>query len=71
MQFEWTHEDRYRSNDGKGPMVARILCATATTVKLEQWNEKRPDGRRTRFELPLKFFCSRKCGWAPVTNGEL
>lgn len=69
MQFEWTHKDRYRSNDGKGPLVARILCATDTTVKLERWNEKRPDSRRTTFELPLKFFCSRLCGWR-ADNGR-
>jgi hypothetical protein len=68
MKFEWDQNDRYRSNDGDGPLVARILCATNKAVTMERWTPKSPR-RRTRFELPLKFFTSPRCGWRRV-GGE-
>ncbi len=61
MRFDWGNEDRWRSNYGKGPLIARVLCATDKTVKLERWHEH--GSRRIRFDLPLKFFLSKKCGW--------
>lgn len=61
MDFEWSREDRYRSNGGRGPLTARILCATNKTVTMERW----ADGAKhvTRFELPIKFLSSPTCGW--------
>lgn len=72
MQFEWSHEDRYLSNNGRGPMMARVLCATDKIVKLEKWNTKSKNPRRESFPLSLKFFTSPRCGWkkaAPHSNG--
>lgn len=68
MRFEWDQNDRYISNHGTGPMIARILCATDKTVTMERWLRAHPEGRRTRFELPIKFLRSPSCGWT-VTNG--
>jgi hypothetical protein len=61
LKFEWDHDARYRSNDGKGPLTARILCATTDEVTMERWSNEH--GKRTRFTLPLKFFLSPRCGW--------
>lgn len=69
MSFEWNQEDRYISNHGAGPMVARILCATDKTVTMERWMKMRPEGRRTRFELPTGFLRSPSCGWT-LSNGQ-
>ncbi len=64
MKFEWDQNDRYVSNNGSGPLLARILCATSKTVTMERW---RVDGKKVhRFELPLKFFLSDRCGWKRV-----
>lgn len=62
-RFEWSHEDRYLSNNGKGPLVARIVCATDKEVTIQHWNIRNPDGRRRKAVLSLSFFRSRKCGW--------
>jgi hypothetical protein len=67
MRFEWDQNDRYLSNDGKGPLTARILCVTQDTVKLERWNKSRIRGH-VRFELPLKFFVSPRCGWKRIEH---
>ena len=64
MQLDWSQEDRYRSNDGIGPLTARILCASNTEVKMERWN--RNWRKAVRFVLPLKFFLSPRCGWKLV-----
>lgn len=64
-KFEWSHEDQYRSNDGRGPLTARILCVSFDKVTMERFGPK--GGRRTRFELPLKFFLSPRCGWKVST----
>jgi hypothetical protein len=70
MRFEWDQNDRYRSNNGVGPLLARILCVTDKTVKMERWPEK--GAGRTRFELSIKFFRSPRCGWrhTEVMSGE-
>jgi hypothetical protein len=65
MDFDWDQNDRYLSNFGEGPLRARILCATDKTVKMERW---KGSGRRVRFELPLKFFQSERCGWRKVES---
>jgi hypothetical protein len=73
MQFEWSHEDRYMSNDGRGPLMARILCATEKIVTLERWNAKNKRPKHLTFPLSLKFFTSQRCGWKKVSaqsNGE-
>lgn len=69
MTFEWDNEDRWRSNFGAGPLIARVLCATNKVVKLERWNER--GSRITRFELPLEFFLSERCGWRLVEQTNL
>jgi hypothetical protein len=61
MRFEWAKEDRFRSNYGSGPLVARILSATDKDLRMERWPQS--GGRKTRFTLSLKFFLSPRCGW--------
>lgn len=59
--FDWSHEDRYISNDGKGPLVARILCVSRGVADMERWPLR--GGARVRFTLPVKFLRSTSCGW--------
>jgi len=66
MKFEWSQEDRYLSNDGRGPIMARILCVDGKIVTLEKWNSKSKKPRKEAFPLSLKFFTSDRCGWKKV-----
>jgi len=66
--FRWDHNDRYLSNDGKGPMMARILCATDKIVKLERWNMKSKNPRKKSGTLSIKFFTSDRCGWKKTSR---
>lgn len=61
-EFEWDQHDVYVSNDGNGPLRARILCVSEGVVKMERWHPNTPD-RRDRFELSLDYLTSPKCGW--------
>jgi hypothetical protein len=69
-QFKWNLNARYRSNNGKGPMIARIVGVTETHLKMERWYEKRPHSRRVPFELPISFLDSPSCGWMLITAEE-
>lgn len=45
--------------------MARILCATNKTVKMERWHKKHGEtGRKVRFELSIAYLLSPRCGWA-------
>lgn len=66
MKLEWHPEDRYLSNNGSGPMMARILRATDKIVTLEKWNTKSKRPRRDSFPLSVAFFTSPRCGWKKV-----
>lgn len=59
--FEWDRLDVYRSNEGAGPLKARILCVGDGYVHMERW--KRSQESAVRFSLPIKFFLSDRCGW--------
>ncbi len=61
MALEWDLHERYRSNGGRGPLTARILCVSDGVVRLERWRKE--GARPTRFELTERFFLSDKCGW--------
>lgn len=65
-QFEWSHEDRFRSNGGKGPLISRILCATDKYLKMELWNERSKNPQRRQFKLSAKFLSSPSCGWRKI-----
>lgn len=62
-QFDWDLSDRYISNNGDGPLTARILACTDKEITLERWKGK----RSTKFTLPLEFFLSSRCGWEKHT----
>lgn len=68
MDNDGTRQLLYRSNNGKGPMLARIVHDDGQTVIMERWNEKSdPKGRHiTSFRLPSQFLDSPQCGWAKV-----
>lgn len=61
MDFDWSSDERWRDHDGRGAMVARILCVANGLVRMERW--PRRGGRRTRFWLPLQYLLSPACGW--------
>ncbi len=52
----------YRSNNGKGPLMARIVRVVGDVATMERWNPSRPR-RREQFTLPLAFLSSPHCGW--------
>jgi hypothetical protein len=70
MTFEWSHEDRYLSNYGRGPLMARVLSATDKIVVLERWNSKNKRPTKLTFPLSLKFFTSPRCGWRKVSSTD-
>lgn len=70
MNLDWSQEDRFLSNYGKGPLTARILCATDKTVRMERWRGKGRYRSTVQFELPLKFFLSPACGWVRADNAS-
>jgi hypothetical protein len=64
--FEWDLSERYRSNAGRGPLTARILCVDERGVHLEHWRTQR--GPRSRCVLSLRYFTSPRCGWKKVKS---
>lgn len=66
VNFDWAHEDLYRSNNGAGPLTARILCATNTVVTMKRW--RRSEDNAVVFKLPLRFLLSSNCGWRKVNQ---
>lgn len=58
----------YRSNNGKGPLRARLVAADNRTVTLERWDERSKRKRRTVFKLPRRFFVSASCGWKEIVQ---
>lgn len=66
---EWDRNDIYISNNGSGPLRARILCATPKTVTMERWHK---NGLvRTRFTLPASYLLSPNCGWVKQQSAAL
>lgn len=67
-EIDWSITDRFRSNDGTGPLTARILSVSRGIVRMERW---RNDPKKTvRFELSERFFLSPRCGWRKVNEAE-
>lgn len=64
--IDWSMNERFRSNNGKGPLIARIVSKTEDTLTMERWYEKRPHSIRVQFQLPAWFLGSPTCGWMPV-----
>lgn len=60
--------DRFRSNNGKGPLLARILYVEGDEVHMERWPEC--GGKRVQFALPLPFLTSQNCGWAKIQPAQ-
>lgn len=57
----------FLSNDGSGPLRARVLWIEGGVVRMKRWRGREYDKgtRVTYFELPKKFFSSPTCGWKP------
>lgn len=62
VDFTWCESDRFKSNGGHGPLVARIVDEKGDSLIMERWNAKSPK-RRTTFVLPVKYLMSPRCGW--------
>jgi hypothetical protein len=57
---------RYRSNDGKGPLLARMVDVTETAFVMEHWHPRK-HSMKTKFELPIWFLLySPSCGWKRI-----
>lgn len=67
VELDWGPEDRFRSNGGRGPLRARILCVCDGIARAEYWDERKPNGRRTRFEVSERVFIQPKPhGWTRI-----
>ena len=64
---EWNTTDVFRSNDGAGPLRARILLWARGKVEMERWHQKSPS-RRVRYTLSERYFTSPSCGWKLVAR---
>lgn len=67
--FDWGPEDRYRSDHGRGPYTARILCATDKLATMERWrggDEPKPRQRLVRFDASIKQLSRGSLGWRRV-----
>ena len=69
--MQWKPEDRFKSNYGKGPLVARILSETPKFLEMELWNGTSKKPRRRQFKLSAKFLASPNCGWRKVRKSTL
>ena len=69
--MEWKPEDRFRSNRGKGPLVARILGETPKCLEMELWNERHKNPIRRKFRLSARFLASPNCRWRKVRKDNL
>lgn len=69
--MEWTTEDRFKSNSGKGPLVARILSETPQFLEMELWNGASKKPRRRKFRLSAQFLASPNCRWKKVRKNNL
>lgn len=61
-------DGEFRSNDGRGPLRARVLHDDGDTVTLERWDERVPGSRRVRFQLKKWFMASASSGWRRVVR---
>jgi hypothetical protein len=62
--FDWGWEDRYRSNHGKGPYMARVLAVSNGEVQMERWDTRQGKrAKHTRFMLRLSYLTGPTCGW--------
>ena len=65
LEFDWGGSERFRSNNGLGPLRARILCIADGVVTMERWaGDKQERAKKfVRFDLPLSYLKSKSCGW--------
>lgn len=61
-RFDWDTSDRFISNNGTGPLIARILAVADGKARMERWHRRNPK-RTTQFELMIRFLQSTACGW--------
>ncbi len=61
MTLDWSPDDIYRSNNGHGPLRARILSVSHGKATMERWNEK--GSRKDRYEISVAYLMSPRCGW--------
>lgn len=61
----------YASNNGRGPLVARIIRESEDgTVAMERWNPRAKHSHRTWFVLDKWFLTqSATCGWKRIGGG--
>ena len=67
--FDWDQSDRFISNYGDGPLMARILSVENGVAKMERWHKADPAGTTT-FLLPIKDLFRDTCGWKKDSNAD-
>jgi hypothetical protein len=58
----------YKSNHGRGPLMARVVNTEPGRIVLERWDPRsKPKARRyIRFALSPRYMQSSRCGWKQV-----
>jgi hypothetical protein len=59
--------DLFRSNHGRGPLLAVIKFVEGDDVHMVRWNEKADRPKRVAFKIGSRFLRSPRCGWQPIT----
>lgn len=65
-QYDWSADDRYRSDGGDGPLTARITHVVNGAVHMRRWHGwKEPESGNAvhKFELSAKVFFGGLTGW--------
>jgi hypothetical protein len=62
--------DYFISNNGDGPLQAKLLWTEGETARMKRWRGREYDKRTrvTYFEIPLSFLSSPRCGWNLSTD---
>ncbi len=53
--------DHFTSNNGSGPLLARITGIAQGVAYMERW--KNGSTYKTAFTLPVRYLLSPRCGW--------
>lgn len=65
---DWDSRTVYRSNEGDGPLRARIVSESPRgTYNMVRWNAKSPN-RTTKFSVSADLLDSNRTGWRKIND---
>jgi len=65
--MDWSKDDLWQGNYGKGPLMAEILSVHNGTATMRRWTETgRKQTRHRIFKLNIDALLNEKTGWRKV-----